>query len=277
MKVDGKAITKKSYKVKGDEKIEVEDPSKFFDLQILDEAAWVDLPLIKETSDRVVVYKPAGVLSHPWSSWSLDVPSVVAWAWHRYKDQFASQEQDFLDNFLRIWLVHRLDKDTSGLMIVAKTQKAMQHFQSLFKHKSLYHQTDQLQKYYKALVKATLQGKNFINKIKTYPYLIKEIVKPKNVPLKEFKEWITIVESVQSLKGDFYLLNLQLITGRTHQIRYHLSNQGLKIVGDPLYGVENWNFNLKPYFSKFFNGEMALEAYRLIFENLNWKLEQIEV
>jgi 23S rRNA pseudouridine1911/1915/1917 synthase len=64
-----------------------------------------------------VINKPKGVLSHPRNLWEVHEPSVVGFLYHRYKDLPS------IGNFIRAGLLHRLDKETDGLMIIAKTEK----------------------------------------------------------------------------------------------------------------------------------------------------------
>ena len=124
--------------------------------------------------------------------------------------------------------MHRLDKDTSGLMIVAKTQKAMQHFQNLFKQKTdkglAGEDFEGLEKFYRAVVKADGQGKKFLEQAKV-PFVIDEVVRPKNLPVAQHKRGVTVIEEARDLGNDLYFLNLKILTGRTHQIRYHLASK----------------------------------------------------
>ncbi len=276
VEVNNKVITKKSFEVTKGDVVQIKNPEKFLRESILKDAAWIELPVLRESEERVVVYKPAGVLSHPGSSWDLKTPSVAAWAWNKYQLQVNYKLSGNGWEFLRTWLVHRLDKDTSGLMLIAKTQRALEYFQMLFRQKSEQKESKKLSKYYRALVWADAKWQRFLNSINKTPYIIDEVVKPKNLPLKEFKRWVTIIESFRPLESNLYLITVQLITGRTHQIRYHLSTKGLKIVGDPLYGIRK-NIDVSSYFSSFFEGDMALESYKLEFEDMNWGQVKISI
>ena len=276
VEVNNKVVTKKSFEVREGDIVEIKHPEKFFDESILDEAAWVELPILEEKKEWVVIYKPGGVLSHPGSSWDLKTPSVAAWARNKYRPKVDYSKKGNNWEFLKAGLVHRLDKDTSWIMLIAKTQRALEYFQMLFKQKSEKKSDKVLAKHYKALVWSDARWKLFLNSITKTPYMIDEIVKPKNLPIKEFKKWVTLIKSFESVGDNLYLIDIQLVTGRTHQIRYHLFSKGLKIIGDPLYGIRK-DINLAPCFSPLFKGNMALEAYSLRFEDMDWNQIKISV
>jgi len=264
--------TKKSYKLKQWDIIKIDNLERYLDSSFLEELPFVDIPIVFEKDDYLVINKPKWVLSHPNSIWDLSAPSVVAFLYQKYKTLPS------IWNFIRAWLVHRLDKDTSWFMIVAKTEKWLKYFKELFNKKSLliddilsefswknidYEKLEKLEssvwlkKFYKAVVNVSSKWKDFLSSIKEYPYYICEIVKPKVPYPWEFKMWITkIIEKKK--ENNNLILKLQIITGRTHQIRYHLSNKGLFIVWDKLY----WYKEDIP---------MQLVAYKLEFIDLDWE------
>ena len=278
---------KKSYKLKTNDQIQVENLERYLDSSFLEELPFVDIPIVLEKEDYLVINKPKWVLSHPNSIWDLSAPSVVAFLYQKYKNLPS------IWNFIRAGLVHRLDKETDGLMIIAKTEKWLKHFKELFNKKSQlveeiipeiskpnpnFSKLEEieekvwLKKFYKATVNITPKSKKFLESIKL-PHYIVQIVKPK-VPYSVEKMGITKIISVESwklkakssqplagiAKGDNSLqtswnssdLFLQIITWRTHQIRYHLSLHWLPIVWDKLY----WNKENIP---------MQLTAYKLEF------------
>jgi len=147
---------KKSYKLKSSDKVEIDELERYLSAIILDEAEEIDIPIIREEEDYIILNKPKWVLSHPNSIWDAKKPSVVAFLYQHYKDLPS------YGNFIRAGLVHRLDKDTDGLMIVAKTEKWLQHFKSLFQEKSESSSLEEkestpLQKYYRATCEITLK------------------------------------------------------------------------------------------------------------------------
>jgi len=270
---------KKSYKLKQNDIIEIDNLERYLDSSFLEELPFVDIPIVLEKEDYLVINKPKWVLSHPNSIWDLSAPSVVAFLYQKYK------ELPSIWNFVRAWLVHRLDKETDWLMIVAKTEKWLEYFKNLFNKKSqlveeILQELDKenpdytkleeieenvgLKKFYRAKVNLTPKGKKFLEIIKL-PHYIVQVVKPK-VPYSVEKMGITkILGSDRELSWKLsdnsltnFQISLQIITWRTHQIRYHLSQHWLPIVWDKLY----WNKENVP---------MQLTAYKLEFIDPDWK------
>jgi 23S rRNA pseudouridine1911/1915/1917 synthase len=231
----------------------------------LDEAEEIDIPIIREEEDYIILNKPKWVLSHPNSIRDAKKPSVVAFLYQHYKDLPS------YGNFIRAGLVHRLDKDTDGLMIVAKTEKWLQHFKSLFQEKSessslKEKESTPLQKYYRAICEITSKWAEFLDEMKKnwLPYYIQETVIAK-VPNCIPKMWITKVLSLEKLWDWLVKMQLQILTWRTHQIRYHLSNHWLPIQWDYLYGREDEDMS------------MQLTAWKLEYLDLNWKMQVVEI
>jgi 23S rRNA pseudouridine1911/1915/1917 synthase len=231
----------------------------------LDEAEEIDIPIIREEEDYIILNKPKWVLSHPNSIRDAKKPSVVAFLYQHYKDLPS------YGNFIRAGLVHRLDKDTDGLMIVAKTEEWLQHFKSLFQEKSESSSLEEkestpLQKYYRAICEITPKWVEFLQEIEKVwlPYYIQETVVAK-VPNCTPKMWITKVLDFEKLWDWLVKMQLQILTWRTHQIRYHLSNHGLPIQWDYLYGREDENI------------PMQLTAWKLEYLDLDGKMQKVEI
>ena len=260
--VNWKAV-KKSNKLKNGDTIEIDDLERFISPVILDEAPDIDIPIVKEEEDYLVINKPKGVLSHPNSIWDISKPSVVWFLYHRYSSLPS------VGNFIRAGLLHRLDKDTDGLMIIAKTEKWLAHFKELFKEKSeseSFEEKDKVpwKKWYRAVCEVLPEWKVFLSKVqKELPYIIQEIVKAK-VPNMVPKMWITQIEKIENISEKQVKLSLQIFTWRTHQIRYHLSSHWLPIVWDYLYGRED-------------KQPMQLTAYRLEFKDPSWNMISLEI
>lgn len=264
IRVNGKVV-KKSYKLKDWDNIKIDELERFLSPIILDEAEKIDIPIVHEEKDYIVINKPKWVLSHPNSIRDAKKPSVVAFLYQRYKDLPS------YGNFIRAWLVHRLDKDTDGLMIIAKTERWLKHFKSLFQEKSESSSLEGkekvlLQKYYCAICEITPKWREFLNKIEKFwlPYYIEEMVVAK-VPNCVPKIWITKILSFEEVKNWLVKMKLQILTWRTHQIRYHLSNHGLPIQWDYLYGNENEKV------------PMQLTAWKLEYQDLDGKQKSIEI
>ena len=234
--VNGK-VAKKSLKLKSWDQILIDELERYLSPIILEEAPKLDIPILKETADYLIINKPKGVLSHPNSIWDIAKPSVVWFLYHHYKNLPS------IWNFIRAWLLHRLDKDTDGLMIIAKSEKGLEHFKALFKAKSESEALEEkkavpLKKWYHATCEITPQGEKFLAEITDkLPFIISEEVKAK-VPNCTPKRGITQIEKIKKTEDWKVELFLQIFTGRTHQIRVHLSNHGLPILGDYLYGKE---------------------------------------
>ncbi len=258
-------VVKKSYKLKSWDKVQIDELERYLSPIILDEAEKIDIPIVREEEDYIILNKPKWVLSHPNSIRDAKKPSVVAFLYQHYK------ELPSYGNFIRAWLVHRLDKDTDWLMIVAKTEKWLQHFKSLFQEKSESSSLEEkestpLQKYYRAICEITPKWLEFLQDLKKswLPYYIQETVVAK-VPNCTPKTWITKILNFEKIEDWLVKVQLQILTWRTHQIRYHLSNHWLPIQWDYLYGKEDEKI------------PMQLTAWKLEYLDLDWKMQIVEI
>ena len=256
-------ISKKSLKLKPWDRITIDNLERYLSPVILDETPNINIPIIKEEKDYLVINKPKWVLSHPNSIWDLSKPSVVWFLYHHYKTLPS------VWNFIRAWLLHRLDKDTDGLMIIAKTERGLEHFKNLFKEKSekiSFEEKDSvpLKKWYRCVCYLTPKGQLFLKEIKNnLPFIIQEPVIAK-VPNAVPKIGITLIEKIDNLDKGTISLSLQIFTWRTHQIRYHLSSHWLPILWDYLYWKDE-------------NIPMELTAYKLSFIGPDWDNITIEL
>lgn len=260
--------TKKSYQLKPHDTIELLSMERFLDGGVLAESPVVELDVRLEKEDYLVLYKPKGMLSHPNSVREVSVPNVVGALYHRYKE-LPSQA-----NFVRAWLLHRLDKETDGLMIIVKTEKGLTYFKELFQQKSNAETLEAkenvpLKKFYRAKSKLTPEGEHFLAQIESFPYVIQEFVKPKVPYPGDPKMGITKILSVERAgewegSEKYVKLELEILTGRTHQIRYHLASHGLPIVGDYVYGEDTGE-------------DMQLTAWKLEFVDIDAKIIEISL
>lgn len=205
----------------------------------------MDLDIQYEDSDLMILNKPAGLVVHPGSG-NPDhtlLNGLLAY----------SEKQRKLT---RAGIVHRLDKDTSGLMVVAKNGECQQKLINLLKDHNITRE-------YTAIVKGRLNHDGVINQpIGRHPkQRIKMAVNLKG------KKAITHYFITTSFKH-FTQIKLQLETGRTHQIRVHMHHLGHTLVGDPLYGnphriASHIHNELKPFIRGF--PRQALHAKKLEF------------
>lgn len=182
----------------------------------------LNIKVIYEDKDVLAIDKPAGLLVHP-TKISKE-KTLTDWLLEKYPE--IKNVGD--DPAIRPGIVHRLDKETSGVMIIARNQKSFQCLKKLF-------QSRQIKKSYLALVWGRVRTKTgLIEKplgLKTGG--IKRTVHgPTARMIKEAKTFYR----VKKYLNDFTLLEVEPLTGRTHQIRVHLASIGHPIVGDGLYG-----------------------------------------
>ena len=179
----------------------------------------VKLDIIFEDTDLLVINKPWGLLVHPGAG---KPEATLAGALLAYNPQLNE-----VGEALRPGLVHRLDKDTSGVLVTAKNEKSLQTLSAAFQERSL-------EKIYLALVKGKLAKKALLDKpIGRHPSLRYKMA----AGVKGGRPAQTIYHSLKYFaQSDVSLVLLKLLTGRTHQIRVHLADLGHSILGDQVYG-----------------------------------------
>lgn len=179
--------------------------------------------IIYEDDNLLILNKPRGVLVQSDGS---DFPSLDI----LLKEEYMS---------LHIGPVHRLDRDTSGLVIFGKNEASLKELSNLFVNK------DQIEKHYITLVAGHLDKEGEINAPIRKNFQQRKMVV---APLKSgAKEAITRFKVIKEF-NDYSLLDVNLITGRTHQIRVHMSYIRHHVVGDSKYG----DFKVNNYFKKEF-------------------------
>lgn len=203
-----------NYKVKADDKIVINRPEP----QVI-EAVAQDLPLeiIYEDDSVMVINKPQGMVVHP-SAGHPDGTLVNALMFH-------SDKLSTINDVIRPGIVHRIDKDTSGLLMVAKNDEAHLYLAEQLKEKKA------LRKYV-ALVHGEIpHEKGTI----TAPIGRSKDNRQKQAVVGDGKPAVTHFTVLERFE-EFTLVECQLETGRTHQIRVHMDYIGFPIAGDPLYG-----------------------------------------
>jgi 23S rRNA pseudouridine1911/1915/1917 synthase len=155
----------------------------------------------------------------------------------------------------RPWIVHRLDKDTSWVIMVAKNDIMMKYLQEIIKKRKI-------QKYYLTIVKWKIKEKKFSieSYIGRHPTdKIKMTTKNPLNPKIAYTSW----ELLTYIDDEFSLLKIKIETGRTHQIRVHLASIGFPILWDKVYGDKEVNIRVE---KKYGIKRQALHAYELTFE-----------
>ena len=237
IKVNGKE-TKHSYKLKLNDQIEIAVPkAKEIDLK----AQNIPLEVIYEDEDIIVINKPKGMVVHP-ANGNPDGTLVNA-VMNICKDSLSG-----IGGEIRPGIVHRLDKDTSGAIIVAKNDRAHIGLSNQLKN-------HEVKKTYLALVRGIIkENEATIN----MPIARSKKDRKKMDVDKDGKEAITHFKVLGRYKNKYTLLQINLETGRTHQIRVHLSHIGYPIIGDEVYsnGKNEWNIT-----------GQCLHAWKLEFEH----------
>ena len=177
----------------------------------------IPLDIVYEDDDVIVVNKPQGMVVHP-APGHPDHTLVNALLYHT-KDLAQSPEG------FRPGIVHRIDKDTSGLLMIAKNAQARESLEDQLAHKTN-------KRIYWAIVHGNFSEENGVidAPIGRNPYDRKKMAVVENG-----KKAITHFKVLKQFKG-YSLIQCQLETGRTHQIRVHLDYIGHAVAGDPLYG-----------------------------------------
>lgn len=186
------------------------------------------LDIVFEDDDIIVVNKPAGLVVHPAAGHQQD---TLVNALLNYTDKLS---MGF--NETRPGIVHRIDRDTSGLLVVARNDAAHKSLAEQFKQKTTH-------RVYWAIVfgvYAEASGK-FQSLLARHPKDRKKFASTKG----DGKVAITHYTQLKTYRGEVALLKLRLETGRTHQIRVHVSESGHPIVGDRLYGSDAKLKNVK--------------------------------
>ena len=174
----------------------------------------IEFGVLHETNDFLIVDKPVNLVIHPGAG--ISSGTLANGLLYKFPQ---------LEEIPRAGIVHRLDKDTSGLLVVAKNERFRLYFIDLL-------QSRKVKKNYRALIIGTLRGNLEID----MPIGRDKNNRTKMTCREDGKEAITHVKSIDSY-GGYSLLDVEIETGRTHQIRTHLAHKKLPIIGDKTYNT----------------------------------------
>jgi len=199
----------------------------------------IPLDVLYEDDHLLAINKPVGMVVHP-APGHYSNTFVNALLYH-CKELSAQPES------IRPGIVHRLDKDTSGVLLAAKTIEAHQALVSLFCERKI-------KKHYLAICSGNPGNRTINAPLKRHPVHRQEMTVADEGDGKEAISQCTILKT----NGSLSLVDIHLITGRTHQIRVHLKHIGSPILGDPVYGIDSLN-------KKFHTNRQLLHAHSLSF------------
>ena len=223
LKINNKNV-KVSYKVSEGDSIEfdLQEPEKI-DIKAQD----IPLNVIYEDEDIIVINKEKGMVVHPGNGRTED--TLVNALMQKCKNSLSG-----IGGKIRPGIVHRLDKDTSGIIIVAKNDKAHINLSEQIKNRKV-------NKYYIALVRGNVIENNATINM---PIARSTKDRKKMAVSEKGKEAITHFKVLKRYNG-YTLLKLKIDTGRTHQIRVHLAEIGHPVVGDEVYSNGKNKFGVK--------------------------------
>lgn len=222
-------VTKAGHKIKPHDLIKIDFPSSEPVSKERIEQSNIAVEIVYEHPHFIIINKPAGLLVHAAPSTKNEI-TLADWIIHNIKNIGHVGQLD------RPGIVHRLDKLTSGLMIIARTNYGYQHFAELFHNRAI-------KKIYYALVKGDPAKQGTIN----FPIARDPIERTKMKafdPSAFYPEHLKVRSAithytVEQYYEDAALVKVSLETGRTHQIRVHFAAIGHPIIGDIVYGTKS--------------------------------------
>lgn len=221
------------------------------------------IEIIYENRHVLLLNKPAGILSQKSEPSDLSVNEWLIGYLLANKDISQKQLETFKPS-----VCNRLDRNTSGLIICGKSLLGSQQMNSLIKER-------RIRKFYRTFVKGMVDNSDYIkgylkkdeenNKV----FLKNELTKTDNP-----KEYVSIETAYQPVSSgnEYTYLEVELITGKTHQIRAHLASIGYPLLGDEKYGDREWNRSFKNV--KLPKWQL-LHSYRLEFPKLTGEMEEL--
>lgn len=216
--IKGKNKLKAGFKLKGNEEIIINIPENE---EINLEPEDIKIDIIYEDKDMVVINKESNMVVHP-AHGNYNGTLVNAILYH-------IKDLSGINGMIRPGIVHRLDKDTSGIIVVAKNDIAHLNLSEMFKNKTL-------EKIYICICKG-----NFKERLGRIENIIGRDLKDRKkmaVVEENGKKAVSIFEVIEEVR-DYSLVKVKIETGRTHQIRVHMKSLNHPIYGDQIYGSSN--------------------------------------
>ncbi len=233
VKVNGKIVLKRSFKVSSEDEIEY----KFIEAKVQDYSDIdIEIERLYEDDDILVINKPSGLVVHP--APSVKEPTLVDWL------RKQNIRLSTISGEERNGIVHRLDKDTSGAILIAKSNFAHEALSKQLQDRSM-------GRYYLAVINYPLKDNLIVNK----PIARNPKNRLKMAIVEGGKEAKTAFTKVVQSSNNSELIVAKLFSGRTHQIRVHLTTLNRYILGDRLYGANDHKLEHR----------MFLHAYLLYF------------
>lgn len=224
--VNGKEINK-NYKLRENDRIEVNIPEpEEFNIVAED----MPLDILYEDDDLIVLNKPQNMVVHP-------APGHYTGTLVNGLMYHCGENLSGINGVMRPGIVHRIDKDTSGVLVIAKSDLA---------HRELSRQLAEhsMKRIYNAIVYNNIKNDEGIGTISTNIGRSQNDRKKMAVLERGGRNAVTHYRVIERM-GKFNLVELQLETGRTHQIRVHMSYIGHPLLGDPVYGPKKQIYNLE--------------------------------
>ena len=274
IRIEGKNKIKPSHILKGGEKILLEISDFLNSIKkpflIKPQSVSPEPEILYEDENLLIIDKPSGIIVHPTVN-NIIKPSIASWFLQKYPFVF-----DVGEDRLRPGIVHRLDKETSGVLILVKNNLVFDYLKNLFKARKI-------KKKYIALVRGEIKKQQGIIDL--------PLIRSKKSPIKrkvvikkdKGKSALTNYKVLKRYQG-YTLLEICPETGRTHQIRVHLASIGFPVVGDKIYGKlkKLEGLNLSRHFLHAqeisfvsFNGK-PLKIHSPLPKDLNKILQQLE-
>lgn len=250
--------TKPSYMLEEGDILMITNFSREPQEKVLFENQEVEIEIIFENENLIAINKQAGIQVHP--SFNEKKNTLVNALVVKYPE-IKNVHDESEDGWLRPGIVHRLDKDTSGVIVIARNKETFQKLKELFKNRNI-------EKTYVAITKGIFAQKNGVvdKSIARSTSYKKQVIARSNTKtiIRNAETHYRVLEEF----GDFSLVEIEPKTGRMHQIRIHMDSIGHSVVGDVVYGVKKGG-------SEMIAKRQLLHAYKLKFELEGKKYEFI--